>query len=327
SVGYSPLSLLASDHRKLLFKSANHWETVDGIDCYLWRSPIHPFGKGLGNLQSLTNRLFKWWIQSSCPALDEAAAQADLIIVESGIGAALMGRLRNAAPNASLVYLVSDLLETVGAHPFIEDQLFKDRTAISDIVVVARAMAGHFEAFDRPVHFIQHGISKIDFENIGATPYTAPLNIVTVGSMLFDSGFFKIASDSFPSVQFHLIGTPELEFKSDNIREYGRMPFKDTLPYLKYANAGIAPYHDQDHADYLADSSMKLMQYEYLKLPAICPDFAAGDRHNRYGYRPGNQDSITTAIQHALANPFAAEAAEILDWKDVANHLMSLGQS
>ncbi|MEP4769364.1 MAG: hypothetical protein ABJY83_15765 [Roseibium sp.] len=327
SVGFSPLSLLASDHRKHLFKTANHWETIDGIDCFLWRSPIHPFGKGLGNLQSLTNQLFKWWIQSSCPALDKAASQADLIIVESGIGAALLGRLRRAAPNATLVYLVSDLLETVGAHPYIESQLFRDRASISDIVVVARTMAEHFNTFGRPVHFIQHGISKADFKSIGVTPYSAPQNIVTVGSMLFDAEFFRTASTSFPHVQFHLIGTPELEFKSDNITEYGRMPFKETLPYLKHANAGVAPYHDQDHADYLADSSMKLMQYEYLNLPAICPDFAAGDKRNRYGYRPGNTASITNAIEQALATPFTAEVTEILDWKDVANQLMSLGHS
>ncbi|WP_281926184.1 hypothetical protein [Roseibium album] len=324
STGFSPLSLLSTDHRKGLVWAGNTWQNINGVDCYLWRSIIHPFGKGLGNLKSLTSGLFKWWINSTCNALNDAAASADVVIVESGISASLVGRIRRSAPKAKIIYLVSDLLETVGAHPFIEEQLFRDRDAISHIVVVARAMAAHFEPYHRPVHFIPHGLSKSEFDNIGPSPYSAGRNVVTVGSMLFDPGFFHVGARSFPDVQFHLIGTPQMEEKPENVTEYGRMPFDQTLPFLKHADAGIAPYHDQDHAEYLSDSSMKLMQYDYLQLPAICPDFAAGGNVNRHGYRPGNEPSIRTAIENALQTPFKSNTTEMLDWKDVATRYIEL---
>jgi len=324
SVGFSALSMLSDDHRKGLFGKANAWQEVDGISCYLWRSPLHPFGKGLGSFERLTNTLFRWWITSRCEALDEAAREADLIIVESGISAALIGRIRKSAPNTTIIYFVADLLETIGAHTFISKQLYHDRQAIDRIVVVARAMAPHYAKFGCPVHFVPHGVSKSDFDGIGASPYETSKNVATVGSMLFDASFFTTAAEAFPDVHFHLLGTPGIEGNFDNITEYGRMPFKDTLPYLKHADAGIAPYRFRSDAEYLADSSLKLIQYEYLRLPAVCPDFAVGDKINRHGYQPGDPDSVIRAIADALSSTFADEASEVLDWKDVANRLLAL---
>lgn len=327
SVGFSALSMLSNDHRKDLIGAANAWQNVNGIDCYLWRSPVHPFGRGLGSYEGLTNALFRWWINSSCKALDEAARDADLIVVESGISAALIGRIRRAAPNSTIIYFVADLLETIGAHAFIAKQLYRDREAIDSIVVVARAMASHFQDFGCPVHFVPHGVSKADFDGISASPYETASNVATVGSMLFDASFFAVAADAFPEVHFHLIGTPGVEGTFNNVTEYGRMPFRDTLPYLKYANAGVAPYKDRADASYLADSSLKLMQYEYLKLPAICPAFAVGDKVNRHGYEPDDPDSIIAAIATALSSPFTDEVSDVLDWKDAASRLLCLDQT
>lgn len=324
SVGFSALSMLSDDHRKSLFATANAWQQVDGINCYLWRSPVHPFGKGLGKFENLTNSLFRWWIQSGNKALDEAAGNADLIIVESGISAALIGRVRKSAPDAKIIYFVADLLDTIGAHAFIAEQLYKDRHAIDRIVVVARAMAPHFADFGCPVHFVPHGVSKSDFDGIGASPYTTSRNIATVGSMLFDATFFSIAARALPDVHFHLIGTPGIEDVLENVTEYGRMPFRDTLPFLKHAAAGVAPYRARSDAAYLADSSLKLMQYEYLRLPAICPEFTVGDKVNRHGYEPGNPDSIVTSVNAALSSTFRDEASNVLDWKDVADRLLGL---
>ncbi|MEM8702031.1 MAG: polysaccharide biosynthesis protein GumK [Pseudomonadota bacterium] len=326
SVGFSALSMLSDDHRKNLFARANTWQEVAGVNCFLWRSPVHPFGRGLGKFEGLTNSLFRWWVGSACKALDEAARDADLIIVESGISAALIGRVRKSAPDAKIIYFVADLLDTIGAHPFIAAQLYSDRHAIDRIVVVARAMAPHFEDFGCPVHFVPHGVSKSDFDGIGASPYETSRNIATVGSMLFDASFFTIAAGAFPDVHFHLIGTPGIEGNLDNVTEYGRMPFRDTLPYLKHADAGVAPYRFRSDAAYLADSSLKLMQYEYLQLPAVCPDFAVGDKINRHGYEPGEPETILRAITAALGGTFTNEASDVLDWKDVADRLLALDE-
>ncbi|MTI05560.1 polysaccharide biosynthesis protein GumK [Roseibium denhamense] len=326
SVGFSPLSMIAEDHRKPLYGKANRWETVDNIDCYLWQSPIHPFGKGLGRYKRLTNFLFRWWIRSPCKALDQACREADLIVVQSGVSATLAGRARRHAPKATIVYLASDLLETIDAHPYIARQLFKDRKKLDTVAVISRPMAPHLEYLERPIVYLPQGILKSRFKHTTPSPFTAERNIVTVGSMLFDEAFFKAAAPAFPDIVFHHIGTPEFETDHKNIVFYGRLPFEETLPYLKHANAGIAPYLDSDNTEYLADSSLKLAQYEFLKLPAVCPHFAVGGRPSRHGYTPGDAPSIVGALQNALSTPFEDGESDVLDWCDVGARVIEMAR-
>jgi 2-beta-glucuronyltransferase len=61
-----------------------------------------------------------------------------------------------------------------------------------------------------------------------------------------------------------LIGTGREFPAPSNVRFYKEMPFKATLPYIKHADFGIAAYRPSANSGYLAQSSLKLMQYEYL---------------------------------------------------------------
>jgi len=125
------------------------------------------------------------------------------------------------------------------------------------------------------------------------------------GSMLFDPEFFVMASKRFPHVAFHIIGsgTKAHPGYGENVRVYDEMPHHLTLPYIKHASIGIAPYRSANLPRYLADTSLKLMQYDFFKLPAVCPNSIVGDYASRFGYEPGNSESITTAMNAAMAAP------------------------
>ena len=97
--------------------------------------------------------------------------------------------------------------------------------------------------------------------------------------MLFDESFFTSAADQFPEVQFHIIGPGRTSdaLSRSNVHVYGEMKFAETVKYIKHAKFCIAPYRRNEHATYLADTSMKLLQYDFLGLPSVYPAFAAGD--------------------------------------------------
>jgi len=323
SVGYSPMSRWSQDRRRQLEAEPNRWEQVGGIDCFLWKTPFHPIGLGRPALDRLATPLYRLFARLPGRALDEAAAAADLIIVESGLSPVLIPRLRRHARRASLVYLASDLFATIGAPAIMDDLLAEARDAISTVVVVARAMAPHLQHLGRPVRYVPHGIDPAAWQSDAPSPYPATpgRNVVTVGSMLFDPEVFTVAAAAFPDVQFHLIGTPPGHAYPRNVHQHATMPFAATVPWLRNADVGVAPYRPGAAAEYLSDSSMKLMQYGYIGLPALCPDFAVGSHSLRFGYRPSDPASIVAALRAALDPAVERRPTPALTWTDVAHRL------
>jgi 2-beta-glucuronyltransferase len=151
------------------------------------------------------------------------------------------------------------------------------------------------------------------------------LHAVSVGSMLFDESFFTLAADQFPEVQFHIIGPGKTSdaLTLSNIHVYGEMKFAETVKYIKHAKFGIAPYQRNEHAAaYLADTSLKLMQYDFLGLPAVCPAFVVGDHPHRFSYEPGDPASIRLAIQAAMRQG-RHKPSHFLSWADVTKRLLN----
>lgn len=321
SVGFSPVSRLSGDRRQSLDAKANRWEQVAGVDCFLWKTPFHPVGLGRAPLDRLAKPLYRLFARLPGRALDEVAAAADLIVVESGLAPVLIPRLRRHAPQATLIYLASDLFSTIGAPAIMDDLLFEAREAVSAVVVVARAMAPHFVRLGRPIRFVPHGIDPAAFANDAPSPYGPGRHIVSVGSMLFDPRVFTVAAAAFPEATFHLIGTPGGHAYPRNVVEHGTMAFADTIPWLRHADVGVAPYRLGAASDYLSDSSMKLMQYGYLGLPALCPDFAAGGHPLRFGYRPGDDATIVGALAQALDPGLERRSSPTRSWVDVVERL------
>ena len=141
--------------------------------------------------------------------------------------------------------------------------------------------------------------------------------------MHFDASFFQIAAGAFPEITFHVIGPGAAgqDLSGPNIRVYGEMRFQDTLPFVKHAAFGIAPYRNDGIPAYLADTSMKLRQYRFFGIPAVCPNFAAGGDPYRLGYGPSDKPSIVAAIASALETG-RVPAGAFLSWREVADRLL-----
>jgi 2-beta-glucuronyltransferase len=107
----------------------------------------------------------------------------------------------------------------------------------------------------------------------------------------------------------------------ENVVVYGEMPHAQTLRYIKHATFGIAPYASAQLPAYLADSSLKLLQYDFFALPAICPHAIVGRYASRFGYTPGDAESIVTAIDAALLAP-RVRTRECLDWPETVDRLL-----
>jgi 2-beta-glucuronyltransferase len=143
--------------------------------------------------------------------------------------------------------------------------------------------------------------------------------------MLFDPQFFILAGKRFPHIHFHIIGScqPRHPEYGENISVYGEMPFDKTLPYIKHATLGIAPYASVNLPAYLRDTSLKLTQYEFFGLPAICPHFIAADYPTRFGYDIGDENSIAQAISRALNPAQPLTKRTVLDWAQVTERMLA----
>jgi 2-beta-glucuronyltransferase len=322
SVRFSPISRAKGDPRLFLWPRANRPETVNGVACYLWRTPFHPFRTGLAAVDRSTRALFSAYASLPDRFIDDALRAASHIIVESGLSIMLIRRARRLNPRARIIYRGSDALRTINAPPALAAELRRRADDVDAFCLLAERMAADFAWATEKTYIVPLGVHRADFADIGPSPYGDGINAVTVGSMLFDRSFFQEAARSFPDVRFHLIGTGEAFRAPPNVRHYNEMPFKATLPYIKHADVGIAAYRPSADSGYLAQSSLKLMQYEYLGLPAVCPDYAVGTSPNRFGYPPGDRAGIAQSIRRALAHGRFAGAARFPDWDEVALRLL-----
>lgn len=231
-------------------------------------------------------------------------------------------RARRLNQSAKIIYLASDILSTIGVHPIVQDTLERCSDLIDYFCLTSRKMTPSFGWAEDRVFVVPHGIDPADFADIGPSPYSSKYNAVSVGSMAFDSNFFLRAAPQFSDVTFHVIGSGTRFLAADNVKIYDEMQFKDTLPFIKYATFGIAPYRPRPDVDYISETSMKLMHYEYLGIPAVCPNFATGDRPVRFGYTPGDPQSIGAAITAAMAASGRVNRPSFLTWDEVARRLL-----
>ncbi len=320
SIGFSLLSKLKSDPRLPLWDAANRVETVDGVDCYLWRSPTHPC-KVPAVLNPLMNRYFSHFARNVPEVLRRWIVAADTVFIESGGPEMFIPTVRRLAPRARIVYLCADTLDVVGSPEYLVRTLMAHAPKLDWIVIKSKLMAPFFPPGSNLV-VVPQGVDKAALAVPSASPYaTGTVNLVSVGNMLFDPAFFSLAAPAFPEIDFHVIGggPGAAALDAPNIVVHGEMPFAETLPYLQHADAGVAPY-GAGVVPYLADSSLKLAQYGCLGLPGICPAIAAAGHPHRFGYTPGDAASIIAAIRAALAHGRFA-GTDPLGWEDVARRV------
>jgi len=322
SIGYSPISLIKREPRSSLWSRANKVEKFNGIDCFLWRTLWHPINLHRKWLLGLEKACFRSYAKKAPIVLQKWLKDSETIILESGMSVIFFDLIKEINPEAKIIYICSDALATIGCSDYLSEELCRVSPALDGIRIPSLKLASEFP-LGTQLFYVPHGMDADNAAAITASPYESGVNLVSVGSMLFDPSFFEIAAKEFPHITFYVIGGGRKADKlsAPNIIVRGEMPYDETVAYLKYANAGIAPYIGEKVSTYLVDTSMKLMQFEAYGIPAICPYTAAGSKPYRFGYTPGSVDSIRMAINAALAcGKF--EGMNTLSWRAVTERIL-----
>jgi 2-beta-glucuronyltransferase len=323
SVGLSRLSEHRGDTRADLAPRANRVETVDGVECFLWRTSWHPFNIRRPALAPVEESMF-WLYRRMIPRIPRNwLREADTIFIESGMAPVFIEDARRLNPTARIVYLASDDLDVIGCAETIKRRFRANFDSIDTVRLPSRLLRDGLP-HDRTSHFIPQGIDRTIAERAYPNPYGNRRSCVSMGSMLFDASFFTIAAAEFPEIDFHVIGAGKAAdgLSSPNIIVHAEMPFEKTLPFVQHAAFGVAPYLDRDTPRYLLDTSLKLRQFGLFGIPAICPDFALGDHPGRYGYRPGDAETIRRAIDDALDHRDPIRP-QMLGWNEVVDRIIT----
>ncbi|MBB5712146.1 hypothetical protein [Sphingomonas xinjiangensis] len=324
STRFSQLSARTGDSRLFLREKSNKIELVDGVRCYLWRTAVHPFSSKNVVLQALMYPAFEAYKRWPNEDVDQLLSDADYVVVESGVAAIYIERVRRLNAAAKIIYYAADLLDTIGVHPFVQDQLDRNRVHIDHVCLRSTLMKDDFPWAKGRLYKAEFGINKANYERIGPNPYPGGQHAVSVGSMLFDPAYFVAVAEEMPAVTFHVIGSGLTFAAPENVKIYPEMRFVETLPFLKHATIGIAPYKLAPGVEYLAESSLKLAQYDYFGLPSVCPTFAVGEQPNRFGYNPGERASMvaTTAVALAAAANGPMKGREFGSWAQVGERML-----
>lgn len=143
--------------------------------------------------------------------------------------------------------------------------------------------------------------------------------------MLFDADAIDVMAVANPDWTFHLFGAKALPRRVlPNIVAHGEQAFERIVPFIKFADLGIAPYRDGASADYLSQSSLKMIQYSYCHLPIVAPHFAAMGRSHVMGYDPADPASIRAAFSAAGAFDRQTIATDgVLSWDETVDVLFA----
>jgi 2-beta-glucuronyltransferase len=323
SVGYSGLSRIRRDPRMRLDGRAKRIEQVDGIEAFLDKTLAHPFRVPFIDAWPVSRWWMEWHARSLPRAMQRWIAEADVIFLETGLPLIYFDEIKRLNPAAMTIYLASDRLETIGCSVHLREKLARIATSFDLIVIRSPHLHSEFPP-NAPLLLLPPATDPPPNESATANPYSHPINAVSVGSMLFDADLFRTLCPRMPHVHFHVIGSgvPASQLVADNLTMYDEMAFADTRAFITHADIGIAPYRWNEAAAYLADTSLKLIQFSAAGLPAVCPTFTQGDRPYRFGYTVGDTDSIEAAFTAALAygrfEPIPAPT-----WQDVTERLVT----
>jgi 2-beta-glucuronyltransferase len=322
SMRYSHLSKHKGDFRRVLDARANRVESCNGVECLLWKTPVHPINLRSGLLWPLERLLFGIYRSTPCPTLVDWISQADVIVYESGITPIHFDLAKRLNPLARHIYLCNDELRTIDAARYAVRTLDRVAPRMDAVILVARSMAGSL-ASTANAFYVPHGLDPSLGEQSDPSPYGAGTHVASIGSMLFDADFVAMASHAFPELTFHVIGSgqPHNARYGPNVQVYDHMAYEQTIRYIKHADIGIAPYRGDNLPAYLADSSMKLMQYDFFGLPTVCPHAVTGSFSGRFGYIPGDSASIRSAMGRALQAPHV-RSRDIRSWSEVTDRML-----
>jgi 2-beta-glucuronyltransferase len=305
----------------------NKWRSRgDNLYNYVWVPFLHPATFPTPLLNKATSFFTDIYPMLLPTAVKKEVADARLVIIESCAALALFRRLKVVGMRAKFVYFAHDRLAAIGMHPVLEKLQWRVAREFDLIRTNANGLVEDFPA-DAPVEYLPQGLDKASFDVETKSPYSdGTVNIVIAGDMLFDEDAVHVVLEAFPTVEIHAFGrtSPEDLIQYRNFHHYGEVPFSALLPYIKHADVGFAPYRDRPGLDYLAESSLKLIQYSYARLPIVAPDFAKGTRDHVVSYVPAQPATVARAVSRALSfDRSKIEVAAIPDWEEMARLVLT----
>lgn len=329
TVGLSAISWLSRDFR-VRFSGIRHacnvWQHLrENFDSYVLFTAWHPHT----TLLPLLDRLFAPCMQRyghSLPlSLVERITAADVIVYESCVALYLVSHCRELAPQARHIYRVSDDIRAMRSTPVgmieLEQQVAPHFALIS---VPCRCLTKKFPDSTQ-IHIHPHGLNKAVFDACQNSPYrSGSRNVVFCGLGFYDVRTAHNMAQARPDIFFHIIGINR-PYGSipDNIRYYGERPFAETIPYIKFADAGLYTLRPSSRPMQAYTDSLKIIQYRYCGLPIVSPDFLDLHREGVFYYTPGDAASCAAALNNALEHGRHAEyAEEVRSWDEVAKTLL-----
>lgn len=325
TVGRSLLTRLRRHGRYVALNAAPEriWaRTENGVNTVVTSSALHPIDLRRPLLNALTEPLVSGFGRALPDDVIRPLAGVDRIMIDSGTAVMYFPYVRRQFPDAKIFYNAADLLRNINRRP----SLLRAEAAAARAAAVVRApsalMAEGYPT-EANFRFIPHGLDKALFDACATSPYPqGSTNLVSVGSTLHDAEALRAIALAVPDAIVHVFGAPNDAEAPANMVQYGERPFGDIIPYIKYADAGIAAYVLDDDTAYMAQSSLKLIQYRYCGLPILAPTRLSGANPNVITYDPQDAGSIRQATQEALASGGGAYAPEdILSWSQVVDRL------
>jgi 2-beta-glucuronyltransferase len=296
------------------------YEVEPRLKGYVWMPLFHPLNLPVKPAVEALARLYPLLMDSF---IRRAARAADTLIVESGTGMLLAPALKRLNPLANTMLMMCDLMETLPCSEVVVERANATIPLFDLVTFPAEAMRKNLKQA-RKALFLPQGLDKKAFVSDLPSPFPQPRQAISIGDMLFDAGTIATLADAYPDWTFHLFGrNAKLPYKVGNVIEHGEVPFAKLVPYLLHADIGIAPYRDAPFVSYISQSSLKLVQYTYCRLPIVAPLFAAAGREHVCAYQPGDKTSVIEAFETAIEFPREiVDTSQIKDWQENAQMLL-----
>lgn len=323
----SYLSYIKGDYRAPIIKSSPKNIITDAgnrLKTFIRFTYIHPVNLRNKFLNSVSGNMFLKYsdAMNTFKDVNEFAGFADLIVFESFPGLLWFDHFKKINPDAKFVYRVSDDIEFQNQHPLIiktENNLSQQFDLVS---VPSEYIYNKFSNL-KNVKLHYHGIDMDKFDTAAINPYHGRKNFIFTGNSYFDFDFLKIASAKFPDINFHIIGAIESNVKAQNVKYHGELNFDQTIPFIKFADAGLHNLTYAKGVESFSDS-LKVIQYSYCRLPIIVPEAIKSKRNNFIYYKPNDPESIVNAVESALRfNRETIKTDGIYSWNTLTQKLIN----
>ncbi|WP_036259202.1 glucuronosyltransferase [Meiothermus cerbereus] len=322
------LSYLRRDHRLRYFEFWGERNVLckvkPGFFSYVWFTPFHPANLRFALLNRLSKRLFASYGELPLGEVEEWITSADIFVFESTPGLMLFHKFKSLNPQAKFIYRASDDLRLLKNHPVVvelENAILSEFDVVS---VPSQYMYENFKDRAQNLYLHYHGIQKELFDRSYLSPFDKAKspNFVFVGISRLDYDFLQRAAHLLLEAQFHIVGPFEPKIRNSNIHFYGEQPFINTIPFIKCADVGLATWEYSPGAESFSDT-LKIIQYSYVRLPIIAPDFLCSSRPNVISYRPGDDASIAEALRKALEmDRSTIPTSDIYSWEELVQALL-----